>query len=308
MALEKILKNSSGIPTGEYERIAGGTLYADNPIGAIVPFGGTDIPAGFLLCNGAEVLKTDYAELYAVIGDAFGTASVNTKFVLPDLTGKTAMGVETGHALGASEDGALPNITSAFQNSLLSWASGTVVDPNSAIYSGGAGYQGGVTEGGAGAWNKIQMDASRSNSIYTDGQTKVDPANVRVNYIIKAKMIAVPADFMSAVDEVVGETTNWINGTYCKARKVNGIVYVHISHADAITLGTSATEVAVLPSGFAPSEEVSGAFLTDNQRDSALNGRVFPSGSISTWRDTTVNNGGSYDTTSILGFISYPLD
>ena len=92
MALEKILKNSSGVPTGEYETVAGGTNFSDNPIGTILPFGGTDIPAGFLLCNGAEVLKTDYAELYAVIGDAFGTASVNTKFVLPDLREATTKG------------------------------------------------------------------------------------------------------------------------------------------------------------------------------------------------------------------------
>jgi len=70
---------------GSLSRVAGGTLYADAPIGTISPFGGSVIPNGYLLSDGAEVLKTTYAELYAVIGDTFGTASENTKFVLPDL-------------------------------------------------------------------------------------------------------------------------------------------------------------------------------------------------------------------------------
>lgn len=205
MALEKIVKNSSGVPTGEYERIAGGTLYADNPIGAIVPFGGTDIPAGFLLCNGAEVLKTDYAELYAVIGDAFGTASVNTKFVLPDLRGKTTMGVETGHALGASEVGALPNIKGgdSANVSISHWTDGSAHSNASAFYEGSKRSGFGGTPAGNGEFRNLMFDASRISSIYTNGQNKVDPANVRVNYIIKAKMTAVPADFISAVDDAV---------------------------------------------------------------------------------------------------------
>lgn len=78
---------------GSLSRVAGGTLYADAPIGTISPFGGSVIPSGYLLCNGAEVLKTTYAELYAVIGDAFGTASDNTKFVLPDLRETVPVGI-----------------------------------------------------------------------------------------------------------------------------------------------------------------------------------------------------------------------
>lgn len=155
------------------------------PIGVILPYGGTSAPVGWMICDGTSLLRASYPELFAVIGTAFGSAD-STHFNIPDMTGKTTMGVETGHALGASEVGALPNIKSAAEDATLSWASGIAIDPNSAIYSGGTGYAGGTTLGGSGAWNYIRMDASRSNSIYTDGQTKVDPANVRVNYIIKA--------------------------------------------------------------------------------------------------------------------------
>lgn len=38
--------------TGDLTRVAGGTLYADNPIGSIIPFGSSTIPSGYLLCNG----------------------------------------------------------------------------------------------------------------------------------------------------------------------------------------------------------------------------------------------------------------
>ena len=97
--------NKYNSTTGELERIAGGTLYADAPIGTISPFGGSVVPSGYLLCNGAEVLKTTYAELYAVIGDAFGTASANTKFMLPDLRESVPKGAGlTGHTVGAHLD------------------------------------------------------------------------------------------------------------------------------------------------------------------------------------------------------------
>lgn len=217
MALEKILKNSSGVPTGEYERIAGGTLYADNPIGAIVPFGGTNIPAGFLLCNGSEVLKTDYAELYAVIGDAFGTASVNTKFVLPDLRGEFLRGAGTnshtnqgnGGAVGEHQDsteilGYYQNNTNAMQvfgngetnirrvDKMISSATS-----HSATYTGSSNSMGG--------------------SSYT-----IRPTNTSVNYIIKAKMVALPADLASEVAKAIAvNPVNIINDAFSTTEKVD---------------------------------------------------------------------------------------
>ena len=71
------------------------------PVGTISAYGGSNAPSGYLLCNGSEVAKTTYADLYAVIGDAFGTANDNTKFVLPDLREATTKGAgETGKTVG----------------------------------------------------------------------------------------------------------------------------------------------------------------------------------------------------------------
>ena len=52
--------------------------------------------AGFLKCNGAEVLKTDYPNLYTVVGDQFSVALTPvTKFKLPDMT--SYVGPGTGY-------------------------------------------------------------------------------------------------------------------------------------------------------------------------------------------------------------------
>lgn len=57
------------------------------PAGIILPFAGPEAkqPPYTLFCDGSEVEKELYPDLYAVIGDIFGTASVSTKFKLPDL-------------------------------------------------------------------------------------------------------------------------------------------------------------------------------------------------------------------------------
>lgn len=285
---------------GSLLRVAGGTLYADAPIGTISPFGGSTIPSGYLLCNGQAVSRTSYKELFATIGVAFGSGDGSTTFNVPDLREATTKGVglnskssvhydADGVALGEFiEDRVQDHLHRTKLFNMNFQVGGENVAPLTENGGSGVGTVGDIVVGRHGATTEVKA--------------------VGVNYIIKAKQVAVPADFMSAIEEVVGETTNWINGTNCKARKVNGIAYVSIVHSTIITLRAEATEVAVLPSGFAPSNEVNGAFLCDNQRDSALNGRVFPNGSICTWRDSTLNDGNAYDSSSILGFISYPID
>ena len=75
------------------------------PTGAIVAYGGTDAPTGWLLCNGQAVSRTTYARLFAVIGTTYGAGDGSTTFNLPDLRqrfplGKAASG--TGSTLGAT--------------------------------------------------------------------------------------------------------------------------------------------------------------------------------------------------------------
>ena len=45
------------------------------PVGVIIPFAGTSVPTGYLLCNGAAVSRTDYANLFAAIGTRYGAGN-----------------------------------------------------------------------------------------------------------------------------------------------------------------------------------------------------------------------------------------
>ncbi len=71
--------------------VSGDTL----PVGAILPFGSDIIPDNWLLCNGQEVSRTDYYQLFDVIGTTFGQGDGFTTFKLPDLQGKIPVGLDS---------------------------------------------------------------------------------------------------------------------------------------------------------------------------------------------------------------------
>ena len=71
-------------------------------VGGIIPFGGGTIPEGFLACDGTAVSRNDYAELFEVIGDTYGVGDESTTFNLPNLNGRVALGVSSGHALATT--------------------------------------------------------------------------------------------------------------------------------------------------------------------------------------------------------------
>lgn len=66
------------------------------PVGCIVDFGGTTAPAGWLLCGGGSVSRTDFAALFAVIGTLWGAGDGTTTFGLPDLRGFVTAHVDGG--------------------------------------------------------------------------------------------------------------------------------------------------------------------------------------------------------------------
>lgn len=67
------------------------TVTGDNtagmmPTGSIIPFAGTNVPDGYLLCDGSAISRTTYADLFAVIGTVYGTGDGSTTFNIPDYT------------------------------------------------------------------------------------------------------------------------------------------------------------------------------------------------------------------------------
>jgi microcystin-dependent protein len=69
------------------------------PPGTIMAFAGAEAPEGFLSCDGSLKAKATYADLYAAIGDNWGTGDADN-FMLPDLRGRFPIG--SGQATGLS--------------------------------------------------------------------------------------------------------------------------------------------------------------------------------------------------------------
>ena len=61
-------------------------------VGTIKPWGKATAPAGYLLCDGAAVSRSTYADLFAVISTTYGAGDSSTTFNVPDLQGKFPRG------------------------------------------------------------------------------------------------------------------------------------------------------------------------------------------------------------------------
>lgn len=55
------------------------------PTGVVLPFAGSSIPNGWLLCDGSAVSRVVYPSLFNVIGETYGAGDGSTTFNLPDL-------------------------------------------------------------------------------------------------------------------------------------------------------------------------------------------------------------------------------
>ncbi len=77
----------------------GGASGATVPVATILPFAGSVAPEGFMLCDGAELLASEYADLFSAIGSTYGVGQAAGSFKLPDLRGRSPIGVGQGEGL-----------------------------------------------------------------------------------------------------------------------------------------------------------------------------------------------------------------
>lgn len=206
MALYEIKKNASGVPTGEYEAQSGAALWADLPVGTIVPYGSTSTPSGWLGCEGQAVSRTTFAELFAVIGTTFGAGDESTTFNVPDmreavpkgtgLSGKSSNHYDSdGVALGEFIDDRVQSHIHSTSKKVAA------VDTNGNAKT---------TTDGTGAWFTPETLATSNNSGRNGATTEVK--SVGCYYMIKARQIALPADLQAQVadafDSLIGPGDN----------------------------------------------------------------------------------------------------
>ena len=84
------------------------------PTGTLLPFAGTVIPDGYLPCNGANVSRTDYANLFAAIGTKWGEGDGSTTFTLPNFNDRFIEGTTNTEKVGQYLEAGAPNISGSF--------------------------------------------------------------------------------------------------------------------------------------------------------------------------------------------------
>jgi len=70
-----------------------------NPVGTVNYFARQLPPEGWLLCDGREVSRDVFADLFNMLGNSFGTGDGKTTFNLPDLRGEFIRGLDKGRGV-----------------------------------------------------------------------------------------------------------------------------------------------------------------------------------------------------------------
>ena len=90
----------------------------------IVSWSDSTIPTGFLECNGANVSRSTYSDLFAVIGTTYGSGDGSSTFGLPNLQDNVAVGKSNNKALastgGANTVASTGNVGGSTANATLS--------------------------------------------------------------------------------------------------------------------------------------------------------------------------------------------
>jgi microcystin-dependent protein len=82
------------------------TVLSIQMVGTVIPFSGTTVPNGWLLCDGSTVSRETYRRLFDAIGTAHGQGNGSTTFHLPDLRGRFIRGTDD---MGTGASGRDPN-------------------------------------------------------------------------------------------------------------------------------------------------------------------------------------------------------
>lgn len=72
---------------GSWHQVQGGKGGGDVPVGTVLSWDSTlPLPTGYAAADGSEISKTDYNDLFNLVGNTFGQASDVNKFKLPNIT------------------------------------------------------------------------------------------------------------------------------------------------------------------------------------------------------------------------------
>ena len=116
---DEIILNRTTGTTGIFKTTVGTITSAipTPPVASIMAFAGATAPTDWLFCDGAEVQRSVYNQLFQAIGTQYGTPSTSSVFKLPDLRGRFALGKDNMSNPGLGQ-GSADRVTSPVADGL----------------------------------------------------------------------------------------------------------------------------------------------------------------------------------------------
>tara|TARA_Y100001938_G_C8068048_1_gene421452 strand:+ start:905 stop:1804 length:900 start_codon:yes stop_codon:yes gene_type:complete len=153
------------------------------PSGSVVAFASESVPTGYLECNGDEVSRTTYAQLFAAIGTRFGAGNTSSTFHLPDLRGGFVRGWDHGANYDPdaedrtnSGDGTTGDKVGTKQDSLNKSHSHSYTDPLIGLVAGFESDDSG---------NVRDLITQNAGTTLSSGGSESRPINIALMYVIK---------------------------------------------------------------------------------------------------------------------------
>ncbi|WP_417805286.1 phage tail protein [Thalassospira lucentensis] len=143
------------------------------PIASIHAFATQTVPDGYLICDGSEVSRTDYADLYAALGTVWGEGDGTTTFNIPDLRGEFLRGFDADRGVDEGREFGSGQQDEFRAHSHSSGASSNTIDRLAVQGGSGASITNGVVD-------------NVNPGTGTAGGNETRPRNVAVTYAIKA--------------------------------------------------------------------------------------------------------------------------
>lgn len=147
------------------------------PIGSVIFYLGTTIPDGYLLCNGASLSRTEYPELFEVLGTKCGAVD-SAHFTLPDTHHRFLEGTTSVSEVGQYIAAGLPNIGGQGGTVLSSYAPTLCFSVSKKNNSDVAFMNGDYSS------YDLALSADRNTSVYGNSDT-VQPSALRGYWLIR---------------------------------------------------------------------------------------------------------------------------
>ena len=150
--------------------------------GVIEMYAGSTAPTGYLICDGAAVSRSTYSALFGVCSTTYGSGDTLTTFNVPDMRGRTAVGLGTNAAVNTlnNNDGvAVANRRPQHRHTPHNHNISNITTTDTTITVGS------VATGGSGGGYTPQSVTSKDGGSGVATDSLDAPAYIVINYIIK---------------------------------------------------------------------------------------------------------------------------